>query len=882
MSIYGGGDTGSGTMEQELSVRPNNSPAPPLPVRSSSACFNVASWGIARWRHSLTPFRRARQSKGGGGLMAAVGAKLGNPENKKYLTAVTVLAVVGGGVYWYTGQADPGAPAGRFVAVNKPMSFDDANSYCKSNYAGLASIHSRAEQKDAIDACKSMALSKVWDGSDTGTDSGAPSFFSTASSTSKHPVGCWIGLSDVTKTEAAFSWADGTHMDFSAWAPGEPSFGHHATGSALAAAEGEGAVHLTFVQNQAAGRSRSHWDDEQGSWNDNHANGEHGHNEVNAYGFYPLCQTAATAVVPTSTAMEWHVKNNHESCDGKYVAIAIPKTWDDAGHYCRNHGYYDLASIHSWQDQASAVEACRGLVGLTGSGRAEGSTRHACWIGMHDSKTENAFEWSDSMYVNYHAWNPGEPNSWGKTDHNAGSNYGQDTGSGVDENYVAMDFRNLEIGQGGWNDAAMTGLISVETAGVSAGECYGCYGNHGLYPLCERRPPADSPTTGSRTWTPPAPTPVGRFVAVPVGHTWDNSEAVCTQRGYMGLASVHTREEESQAEQACNMITSSKAPGNGLPSACWIGLNQAGIVGTFTWTDSSPVEYQHFKPGEPNNWGAAGFGGELAGNAEGEVAVAIATAGRVGSEWAGYWNDDHNQGLAGHNTNGYQAKITSGFDWTSSSARSADAHHDTTCFGCTGVYGQYALCQTQQAGPCVAQVHRSAQVEVVQSTGQTQTQDIVVQHQCVPSLICHQELTNDEGAASVAPCCPLPPGTYTRNPHRNLLFIRDVSDRLLVLSGDQPHCHVNMCHSDGDFTEVHFPVVDDMCGCVQACLQYPSANSYQYNAGGWCGCLANAGDQLHANANAFKDTFNGACALCSIDHMSQNQNNGQLPFGEGR
>jgi hypothetical protein len=747
-------------------------------------------------------------------------------------------------VWYYTTREQEGTPAGRFVALTRPMSWDDANSYCTSNYAGLASIHTRAEQKDAIETCRSTALSKVWDGSDTGT-----------SSDDKKPVGCWIGLADTT-SETAFSWSDGTPMDFSAWSPGEPSEGHHSTNGALAAAEGEDAVHMVFVQNQNAGGSRSHWDDEQGGWNDNHVNGEHGHNEDNAYGFYPICQTAAPTAPFTSTATEWHTKSDVESCDGKYVAVARALTWEDAGHYCRNHGYYDLASVHSWQDQASAVEACKGLVGLTGSGRAEGSTRHACWIGMHDSKSEMAFEWSDSMYVNYHAWNPGEPNSYGRSqDNGMGGRTDRTDGGGVDENYVAMDFRNLDIGQGGWNDAANTGLVSVEAAGAAAGDCYGCYGNHGLYPLCERRPPSDSPTTGSRTWTPPAPAPVGRFVAVPVGHTWDNSEATCTTRGYQGLASIHTREEETQAEQACNQIVSSKAPTNGLPSACWIGLNQATTVGTFTWTDNAPVEYQHFKPGEPNNWGAAGFGGELAGNSEGEVAVAIATAGRVGNNWAGYWNDDHNEGLAGHNTNGYKAKTHTNFDWTAASTASGDAHHDHTCFGCTGVYGQYALCQTQPAGPCVAQVHRHVIGDT--QTGQVTQNDEVINHQCLPALICHQELDNDEGASSVAACCPLP-------------------------AGDQPHCHVDMCHNDGEFQEVDFPVVDDMCGCIQACLAHPQSNSYQYNAGGWCGCLTNAGDQLHANANALTDAFSGACALCSIDHMSQNVNQPVYPGGGGR
>ncbi len=272
---------------------------------------------------------------------------------------------------------------------------------------GVCSIHNKNEQKDAVDACSGMELSKVWDSSDTGFDAN-----------SKHPVGCWIGLADTT-AETAFSWSDGSRMDYSAWSPGEPTEGHHAAtnangDAALAALEGEDAVHMTFVKKSAVGGSRTHWDDEQGSWNDNHKNGEHGHNENNAFGMYPICQTRKpdppTPGAHGSQAFAFYTKQNSESCDGKYVAIPRPLSWEDASHYCVSHGYYDLASIHSWQDQASAVAACKKLAGNSGDPTTAGSIPHGCWIGMHDSKIENAFEYSDATYVNYHAWAPGKSN----------------------------------------------------------------------------------------------------------------------------------------------------------------------------------------------------------------------------------------------------------------------------------------------------------------------------------------------------------------------------------------------------------------------------------------------------------------------------------------
>ena len=36
----------------------------------------------------------------------------------------------------------------------------------------------------------------------------------------------------------------------------------------------------------------------------------------------------------------------------------------------------------------------------------------------------------------------------------------------------------------------------------------------------------------------------------------------------------------------------------------WLGLNDAAITGTYTWTSGEPFVYSHFNPGEPNHNGA--------------------------------------------------------------------------------------------------------------------------------------------------------------------------------------------------------------------------------------------------------------------------------------
>jgi hypothetical protein len=48
---------------------------------------------------------------------------------------------------------------GNFIAVDRPMSWQDASHYCNDRgYAGLASIHSGTEQRDAVAICRQMDM----------------------------------------------------------------------------------------------------------------------------------------------------------------------------------------------------------------------------------------------------------------------------------------------------------------------------------------------------------------------------------------------------------------------------------------------------------------------------------------------------------------------------------------------------------------------------------------------------------------------------------------------------------------------------------------------------------------------------------------------------
>lgn len=139
----------------------------------------VTGTGRVRWRIPLSALGApSRRKKVGGGIAAVLG--------------------IGLVYYLYSSSffANEGQQVGRFVTSSQAVSWDDARDFCESKYEGLASIHSPQEQADAVAACKAVdgGLSKVWDGSDTGT-----------SSENKRPVGCWIGLADVGG-EGSFTW----------------------------------------------------------------------------------------------------------------------------------------------------------------------------------------------------------------------------------------------------------------------------------------------------------------------------------------------------------------------------------------------------------------------------------------------------------------------------------------------------------------------------------------------------------------------------------------------------------------------------------------------------------------------------------------------------
>ena len=569
---------------------------------------------------------------GGAGLMAAGKGYALTVERQKLGIAGGCVLLVAAIIYLVSG-ASAGTPHGRFVAINSPMHWDDAKTYCEDHFAGLASIHTKEEQKQADEACLEMPLSRTW-ADENGT-----------------PHACWIGMFE-DHTVGAFKWSDSSPVSYLNFQAGEPNNDNRIDD----AGHEEDKVEINFAG----------WG---GAWNDNHAEGaagfaahasscSDGSCDSNAYGNYPLCEVSAPA--PSQGATQFVPPTRVNSVDGsRFFALPGAYSLDDADAQCRQNGGTGLASIHSVDEQRSAAMVCEGLV----SKEWESGVPHGCWIGYHRiSRGAQAFSWLDGTVVNYMNWSPGEPND-----------YHADSGSSfeIGEEAVEMDFRSNGLRQGGWDDNNVNG-----EAGHGAFDPtteWGVNGIYGAYPLCQTSVPQQHTLANNQGGSlvgvhDTTPHIMGRFAAIQSAHDYDSARQVCVDHGFLGLASIH-QGEQATAAQACSQIVNSDM-NSGAPKGCWIGFHRTQTGGNlFVWEDGSPADFFNWAPGEPNDYHADG--GTYS-QTHGEEVVEMDF--RSGANRGGGWNDQNKQGEAGH---GSTSTETGGY------------------FGTEGAFGAYVLCQTQ-------------------------------------------------------------------------------------------------------------------------------------------------------------------------------------------
>ena len=102
-------------------------------------------------------------------------------------------------------------------------------------------------------------------------------------------------------------------------------------------------------------------------------------------------------------------------------------------------------------------------------------------------------------------------------------------------------------------------------------------------------------TLGAETSEADCKSVASNYIGVSTPMTWTDASAYCQALPGGGqLASIHSDAAQTNAVLACADAADDLR--------CWIGLNDMANEGTFSWSDGSPLDFQHWAPGEPNDW----------------------------------------------------------------------------------------------------------------------------------------------------------------------------------------------------------------------------------------------------------------------------------------
>ena len=96
-----------------------------------------------------------------------------------------------------------------------------------------------------------------------------------------------------------------------------------------------------------------------------------------------------------SSAVRAHDDDKAHDHAQDYVLVDTEKTWEDAKAHCVSEGM-QLAVIKSSAENVAAAKAANG----------------EAWIGLHDIREENRWEWIDGSAMGYSNWADGQPDDW--------------------------------------------------------------------------------------------------------------------------------------------------------------------------------------------------------------------------------------------------------------------------------------------------------------------------------------------------------------------------------------------------------------------------------------------------------------------------------------
>ncbi|XP_033107417.1 macrophage mannose receptor 1-like isoform X2 [Anneissia japonica] len=240
---------------------------------------------------------------------------------------------------------------------NCPSGWIEFNKRCYQFHGSIES--DRFGWRDARDKCRNVGGDLV-----TIHDQRVNAFLTTKLKGLDYRM--WIGLSDLT-TNKQFRWTDGTTVDYTNWAGGEPN----------EAGGGEDCVELIGSEYQA------------GLWNDNSCD------KMNGY----ICQDAFDSNAPeppvTSTTCQSGYRQYYDGCfqyvDGSFEFSKAITTCTNLGNGA------SIANVVDVYEQAFIEQ----IIGDNGGGET--------WIGMVDDKIAGEYRWVNGWPVWYTKWGSNEP-----------------------------------------------------------------------------------------------------------------------------------------------------------------------------------------------------------------------------------------------------------------------------------------------------------------------------------------------------------------------------------------------------------------------------------------------------------------------------------------
>ncbi|XP_072020401.1 macrophage mannose receptor 1-like [Amphiura filiformis] len=285
---------------------------------------------------------------------------------------------------------------------------------------------------------------------------------------------------------------------------------------------------------------------EKGRWNDVPCTG---------YNFASVCKAKRISggVIPSDEGCDVGWKAYMSSC---YLFNTNVKSWSSAQSDCSSQGGHLAVINHKYENAYFSSQ-----LGLETTG-----ARY--WIGLSDIDEPGMYKWVDNSPILMTNWDDGQPDdSMGQCV--AASSSIPKSGFWADRECTTAMPYVCETKRDGWTTREPDNPNPTNPTNLGCSVGWIGYGSY-CFKVYEQDQNMNR-------------------------RTWEGALSFCRDQGG-DLASFHSSTEEMY-------IRDSYLPNDpDNQYGYWIGLNDRAVEGGFTWTDTTPVEYTNWEPGEPNDY----------------------------------------------------------------------------------------------------------------------------------------------------------------------------------------------------------------------------------------------------------------------------------------